>query len=225
MANLPAWELLADALVRVRETTGVSETEAKTRLCRAMADYAVCVTFARLSIHGRSKVLMDALISGRIKTTDVVVGGRLMTLAFPNMFISHDLGPDDLDWVQSRPLKLASIGPAGGLTGSWTDPPFLVLSTHDVEEALCAGVRENADKKQAQTSTATDGEEDRAISALAEHLKSNRDPTRKEARAWLHKNGLSTTARGFQSRVWPKARKLAGLGEKAPPGAKKKSLR
>jgi hypothetical protein len=64
-----------------------------------------------------------------------------------------------------------------------------------------------------------------AIKALAGHLKSHRDLTRAEATNWLATQKFAVSGRGFQSRVWPEARRQAGLTSIAPPGAKKKSSR
>jgi hypothetical protein len=64
-----------------------------------------------------------------------------------------------------------------------------------------------------------------AIKALAAYLKSQPDIARADAKRWLLKQGFTANPRGFQFRVWPEARKLAGLLPMAPPGAKKKSSR
>jgi hypothetical protein len=62
-----------------------------------------------------------------------------------------------------------------------------------------------------------------AIEALASHLKNHPDITRAAAQTWLVQQRFAVTDRGFQYRVWPEARKLAGLRAMAPRGAKKKS--
>jgi hypothetical protein len=64
-----------------------------------------------------------------------------------------------------------------------------------------------------------------AIKALASHLKSHPDITRAGATKWLVQQAFAVNPRGFQFRVWPEARRLAGLPPIAPPGAKKKSSR
>jgi hypothetical protein len=64
-----------------------------------------------------------------------------------------------------------------------------------------------------------------AIKALASYLKSHPNITRADATNWLVQERFAVKPRGFQFRVWPEARKLAGLPPIAPAGAKKKSSR
>jgi hypothetical protein len=64
-----------------------------------------------------------------------------------------------------------------------------------------------------------------ATRALALQLRSNSELTRTEAATWCDTAGFKLTDRGFQSRVWPRARAQAGLADRAPPGRKRKSSR
>jgi hypothetical protein len=67
------------------------------------------------------------------------------------------------------------------------------------------------------------GDETAATKALASHLGIIRQLTRAGAQSWLRALGFNLSDRGFQSRVWPRAREQAGLEAKAPPGRKRKS--
>jgi hypothetical protein len=66
---------------------------------------------------------------------------------------------------------------------------------------------------------ATAGEETAATKALASHLRINPQLKRAGAQSRLRAQGFNLTGRGFQNRVWPRAREQAGLEAKAPPGA------
>ena len=193
----PDWEPIADALKRV-VATGVSEDEAKTDLCRAMADRKIDV---RVTIAATGQVFWDG-----------------------NIGVPPHLKPSDLDWVHSRPLTQWPIGPRPGehYTWNWRDRPIdlIELSTSDVSRILCGG--NDTDRKEARRTTVTTvGQETKATQALASHLRENPHLKRKEAITWCENQGFTISGRGFQYRVWPAAREQAGLPGKAPPGPKK----
>ena len=71
----------------------------------------------------------------------------------------------------------------------------------------------------------TKGAEFRAIRSLARHLKNNSDIKRDDAEQFCKAEGAMVSRRGFQQRVWPEARVLAGLDKLARPGRKRKSSR
>jgi hypothetical protein len=194
MLIAPEWERLADSLRRV-EKAGLSENEAKVFLCNAMTSGTVAVRF--MPAFWRSKGTSGARIS-------------------PNIFVSPQLRPDDLDWAHSRPLNRSSIGPAAGLSGAWReqDAVTIQLSADDVNDLLGGGVNEYP--RDAETE---------AIDALALLLKEKPTLRRADARAWCDEKGFKLSGRAFQYRVWPSARERAGLGRKAPPGPKPKSFR
>ncbi len=192
----PHWGALADALKRVM-ATGSSEDEAKTDLCRAMADRKIGVRV-------------------RIAASDLGMRGQVFSRG--NVEVPPHLGPGDLDWVQSRPLKRWSIGPMPGQhyswIGGWKDRPidFIELSTADVAEIFPSA--EGATK-----TAATAAKETAAIKALASHLESNPNLKRADAADWCRERGHQLGKRAFE-RVWPEARSRAGLDRNAPAGRK-----
>lgn len=123
MAYTSDWEPLADALKRVM-TTGASEEEAKTDLCRAMADRKIDVRV-------------------RIAASDYGMRGKV--LSDGNVGVPRHLRPGDLDWAQSRPFGQWPIGPRPGehyeWIGGWENRPLdlIEVSTADVKSVLVAG--------------------------------------------------------------------------------------
>jgi hypothetical protein len=117
VAYTPDWEPLADALKRVM-TTGVAENEAKTDLCRAVADRKINVRV-------------------RIAASDSM-GGQFFSDG--NVGVPRHLNPDDFDWTRSRPLRPWSIGPMLGqhYSWDWEDRPIdlIELLTSDVKKVL-----------------------------------------------------------------------------------------
>jgi hypothetical protein len=75
-------------------------------------------------------------------------------------------------------------------------------------------------QKSHDISAPTARDENAATAALASHLRINPQLNRAGAQSCLRAQGFKLTGRGFQNRVWPRAREQAGLGAKAPPGKK-----
>ena len=206
MAYTPDWEPLADALKRVMKTD-VSEDEAKTDLCCAVADRNIKVQV-------------------RIAPNDDRFAGEV----FPdrNVKVPRHLSPNDLDWSRSCPLKPWPIGPVGPQNytwiSGWEDRPIdlLELSISDVS-IFCGGLANDTDKKGARRTT-TAGQENKATHALGLYLKEKPNLTREQAATWCKNQGYTISGRGFQNAVWPNAREKAGLSRRAPAGRKKKSL-
>lgn len=122
MAYTPDWEPLADALKRIM-ATGASEDEAKTDLCRAVADQKIDVRV-------------------RIAASDYGMRGQVFSDG--NVGVPADLRPGDLDWVQSRPFGQWPIGPKLGeylWIRGWENHSLdlVELSTSDLMNILCKG--------------------------------------------------------------------------------------
>jgi hypothetical protein len=124
VAYIPDWESIADALGRVT-ATGVSEDEAKTDICRALADGKIGVRV-------------------RIAPTDYTMRGRRV-FSSGNVGVPSHLKPDDFDWVQSKPFARWGLGPRPGehydWIGGWESRQLdlIELSTRDVIDFLCNG--------------------------------------------------------------------------------------
>jgi hypothetical protein len=197
VAYTPDWEPLADALKRVT-AAGASEDEGKIDLCRAIADKKIAIRV-------------------RIAASDTK-GGSSFTGR--NISVPSHLSPADFDWTHSQPVRPWPIGPAPGQHYSWIEDwkkrplDLIELSTSDVIGVLCGG-------EEGRISSAIIKYETAATKALATQLKSNPQLTRAEAATWCKASGHNVSDRGFQNRVWPKAREQAGLQAKAPPGRKK----
>jgi hypothetical protein len=199
VAYTPDWESLADALKRVIDA-GASEGEGKIDLCRAIADKKIAI---------RVRIAAKDIMKGHVFTDR-------------NVGVPPHLIPADFDWTHSQPVNPWSIGPAPGQHYAWiedwkTRPLDLIeLSPADVIEILCSG-------KSGKVYSGTARDEAAAIRALTAELKSNPQLKRDDAAAWCKTSGYKVSERGFQSRVWPKARRQANLPELAPPGRKKKT--
>jgi hypothetical protein len=219
MAYVPEWEQLAGALKRVM-TAGSAEDEARHDICAAMADEKIRV---RPALELIKRTILDHQLHHHHAreimqfTHDLYAG----TNRYPHPWELHrpfsvpkDLRPEDLDWERScfKVPKRIAVRPDMGPM-EWN--VSLELCSADVTTVLCArpSLEANAERRTAARETA-------AIKALADHLRSKADVTRQDARSWLTSQGFDVSQRGFQSRIWPEARRRAGLEPLAAPGRK-----
>ena len=88
----------------------------------------------------------------------------------------------------------------------------------DAGASIAQGNLHDASQSSRRTAAAKSG----ATRALASQLRDNPDLKRADAKNWCATAGYQLSARGFQSRVWPEARTLAGLPAIGSPGRKRK---
>jgi hypothetical protein len=201
VAYVPDWERLAGALRRVIEAAGCDEKNAKHDICHAIADSKIRfrVTIAKNDSYYESG---NVFSSGR-------------AIAPPH------LEPEDFNWGESQPLKSWPIAPGSAERPlpreRWpkSELALIELWTADVSKVLCG----DADKR----TTPADQPETKALAALSARLQVDRHLSKDAALKFLKESDCPVTVRGFQARVWPQARELAGLPTKASPGRKKKS--
>lgn len=203
---VPDWERLPEAVKRVM-ATGVKEDQAKQAICNAIADRKIKVRFSITSVEGGAS--FGKQIVGTVRDGSEIE-------------IPSQLAPTDFDWGRSRPLKVWQDSREGfsALAARWQLEWIEVLRA-DVSEVLCGGGGECGRARQASVATAAG--ETAAIKALAPYLKSNTQLRRAEAAEWCRQKGFTLSDRGFQNRVWPRARADAGLESKAAPGRRRKS--
>jgi hypothetical protein len=146
-----------------------------------------------------------------------------------NIKVPKLLSSTDFDWTNSRPTKPWLTGPrewhSERHSFAWRNRPVSLI---EVRTADIITFIERAATKSTPTVT-TMGQENAAIRALTEHLNSIPEPDRAalkraEAEDWCRRR-FTISQRGFQFRVWPQARKNAGLNPTAPSGRKRKSSR
>jgi hypothetical protein len=120
VAYLPEWEPLANALAQVVKSS-VSEQQAKSDICNAVADRKIAV---RVVVDKRHQLDGNRTFSGG------------------NVGVPPRLSATDFDWTESRPLMPWPIGPMPGQhyawVRGWEDRPIslIELSTADVRDVL-----------------------------------------------------------------------------------------
>jgi hypothetical protein len=127
--SLPEWEILADALKRIR-ATGLETEYAKSQICSKIADG-------------------DVGYRVKVDVTDPDIPGEI--LYRPQIKAPPDLGPEDLDWNLSKPYGPWETGP-GQVDSSLNTleyPPRRIarldLWTDHVVDIFCPAIRdENA---------------------------------------------------------------------------------
>ncbi len=198
MPYIPDWQTLSDVLKQVM-ACGVTEDEAKTDLCRAIADRKIDVRV-------------------RIGASDHGMRGQVFSK--DNVDVPAHLGPDDLDWVQSHPLKPWPIGPVGPQNYTWLGGwstraiDLIELSTADTQSIFGSSAKSKP--------VAKASDETSAMYVLRDLLLRSEHLTRKQAFDQCHAKFPRLSQRGFQQRVWPEGRKLANLPPIAQAGAKPK---
>jgi hypothetical protein len=208
MAYVPDWERLADVLARVIDA-GRAEHEAQHDICNAIADRKIKI---RPRVEFLTEGPSDAWNNHRFAREYRNFLGELFD-ATDSLNVPSQLEPGDFHWAESRFETPWLFEP--GMKG-FPGPPRsgyvrIELFSADVSKVLCNGQ---------SSATRTVHDETAAIKALGQHLKNNRDVSREDAFEWCRANGFSLSARGFQNRVWPKAREDAGLSPRAAPGRK-----
>jgi len=115
---VPRWERLASALTRVTNG-GITEYDAKRAICDAIADRAIDIRLALRQHATKGTTAHDRVFAG----TDVE--------------IPTHLGPEDMDFENSRPLKPWSIPREKNryLAGRW-HIDWIELSSADVTKVL-----------------------------------------------------------------------------------------
>jgi hypothetical protein len=117
------WERLSKTLERVRTVAQVSEDKAKERICQAIADRVVNI---------RGKLKEDR---NKLHTSNAV-------LEEGELRIPHDIKPEDLDWENSRPLKLWEVqAERSRVRGLW-HLAWIELSSAEVTQHLCRPERQ-----------------------------------------------------------------------------------
>jgi hypothetical protein len=118
------WWTLSEALVGVMAANGDTEEEAKADICRAINDGAI-------GCQGKLKEDRNKLL-----TSDEVVEGK-------ELRPWQDVKPEDLDWENSRPLKLWQVAAERLRISKLWYLEWIKLSRRDVMERLCRPGRQN----------------------------------------------------------------------------------
>ena len=142
MAYVGEWVRLSEALARVMEATGISsKDEAQADICHAVAD-------RRIRIRGEL---------GRLRLTHTTSAGTVLT--GEDFEIPTNLGPEDLDWAQSRPLKEWFVRRDRFRPHGFWSLQRIELSRTDVTNVLCTAKEPDMSPATSTSRAALEGEE------------------------------------------------------------------
>lgn len=201
MVYRTTWVPLADVLDMLKGVSG-DELASKTDICGAIAD---------------GKIRIRAIVHRGIET---------ITFSDERIDVPNDLGPDDFDWPNSRPTLPWVFDVPTGIDP--TPPSYHPVRRLDLLRADVAirlvtpAVLEDIDKSKAFQNANAEERESEAIEFLSKRLLNDRLMTREGAKEALKEADFEIGGRAFQERVWPAARKMAGLPQKAPSGRPRK---
>ena len=129
MPYVRAWKRLSEAVTCVMAAAHCSQEEAKADICQAIADGAI-------KIRGKLK----RHTTRRMTSKDVLAGVDLQ--------IPPDIKPNELDWVQSRPLKPWPVRRERFRIPGFWELEWIELSSADVASVLSpAGERNRVDQR------------------------------------------------------------------------------
>jgi hypothetical protein len=119
MAYQSIWCTLPEALERVMAATGGTEPEVKADVSRAIADRAISIRCKLDKQHPPGSMNSDAVLTG------------------DDFDIPHEIKPERLDWVSSRPLEPWPVRRGRyKIPGLW-HLDWINLLSRDVTEHLC----------------------------------------------------------------------------------------
>jgi hypothetical protein len=125
MAYVSEWERLSEALRRVIAASGLGENEARTDICRAIADGAV-------NIRGK----LGSHTTKPLRASDTVLEGK-------DFHIPSEIKPEDLDWERSRPVKPWTVRRENfKVPGQW-ELEWVELFRTDITNVLCPDGRQS----------------------------------------------------------------------------------
>ena len=167
------------------------------------------------------RFIATACASGQLVSAWRAVPGGMAFVLPPNIWITENIAPR---------FATCQISRADPFNPNGSDRGWLFISTASLDALLTPNngwpAQPDADipasgVDRADPSRLTSKDEERAIQILAARLDADPHMKKAHAKAALREANVHVSGIGFQARVWPKARKKAGLTERAPPGPRK----